>query len=139
MKKFSLKIWVLIAVFVVLIGYLFLKFLKKKLKTTEFVGNSTVAPLIDDITAESYATRLFRAMQGVGTNETEIDEIYTLLVGNNGNLQKVVTKFGVRPYGVAGVSLFDWGEKIPLKDWINRELSGKRLDAWNALFKSLGL
>ena len=139
MKKFSLKIWALIAVFVVFIGYLFFKFLKKKLKTTEFVGNSTVAPLIDDVTAESYANRLFRAMQGVGTNETEIDEIYTLLVGNNGNLQKVVTKFGVRPYGVAGVSLFDWGEKIPLKEWINRELSGKRLDAWNALFKSLGL
>lgn len=90
--------------------------------------------------ALAYAERLYNAMAPVGTDEDEMNKVYNDLKQNPANVALVYNAFGLREYGLFG-SPWWWtpSEKVDLREWIKRELSGKDHDKWMSLFNSVGI
>ena len=97
---------------------------------------------ITDDKAKSIANALFEAMDGIGTDETEI---YTILVVNNKlsslDLVAVYEAFGNKEYGTFGTPWWGSGDKLDLIGWIKKEMSNtsKEYIMLRAMFNQAGL
>ncbi len=78
---------------------------------------------ITEVDAKTLADQLFEAMNGVGTDETAIEDI---LIKSNATATELIAinkAFGVREYGTFGLPWFGSGEQLNLTQWLKRELS----------------
>ena len=116
---------------------------KKRLSEyTDDAKQNAVVRRIDDAKAKSIAAALLDAMDGIGTDETEI---YNILVMNNKltslDLIAVSEAFGVVEYGTFGKPWWGNGEPLDLIGWIKKELSNNSTEYMliRAMFNQAGL
>lgn len=72
------------------------------------------------------ASRLFYAMQHIGTDEAEIFDVVRPYKGNRAKQKSLEAAFGSPKYSGFGAGWF--GEKLPLLGWLRAELSSSTFD-----------
>lgn len=115
---------------------------KRLEQRTENAEISAVTRNITDDKAQSIAEALLEAMDGIGTDETEI---YNILVVNNKltslDLIAVYNAFGSQEYGSFGKPWWGSGEHLDLTGWIKKEMSNSSTEykLIRAMFNQAGL
>lgn len=95
---------------------------------------------ISDTDSKRLANLLYYSMEGVGTDEETIEQVYNNLVGRPTATIQVYNAFGTPNYSVYGSPFWGLsGTPLNLKMWIQKELSGQRLKDWNNLFALAGI
>ncbi|MGC3977839.1 MAG: hypothetical protein QM751_06135 [Paludibacteraceae bacterium] len=90
------------------------------------------------------ANKLYAAMEGMGTNEQDIDDVYRVLATYPDDLLKVWNAFGTRTYSIFGSPysfFYSWttGKEYNLRQWLKSELTASEFLKWDTLFDSAGL
>lgn len=115
---------------------------KRLEQRTENAEINAVTRSITDDKAKSIAEALFNAMDGMGTDETEI---YNILVVNNKlsslDLVAVYNAFGTHEYGTFGTPWWGSGKPLDLIGWIKEEMSNSSTEykLVRAMFNQAGL
>lgn len=89
------------------------------------------------------ADKLYQAMDGNGTNEFAIHEVFNELK-TDGDLKQLQQAFGVRSYGSTGgneswiAKATGWAKPLSLDEWLREELSGEALRIVQMHYQRLG-
>ncbi len=103
-----------------------------------------VQPTIRSEYASLLAERLYTAMDGNGSDEAAIFDVFSQL-HNAADLVLLMRAFGARPYGATGgndstvAKWLGWSTMMDLSGWLRRELSGRDLKRVAAEYKRLGM
>lgn len=91
--------------------------------------------------AKVLADQLFEAMDGVGTDETAIEEILINSKATTNEVLAINEAFGVREYGTFGLPWWGSGEQLNLTQWLKKELSSssKLYEKIKVKFQTAGL
>ncbi len=115
---------------------------KRLAERTDNAEENAVNRMIGDDKAKSIADALLDAMDGIGTDETEI---YNILVVNNKlsslDIIAIYNAFGVVEYGTFGKPWFGNGEPLDLIGWIKKEMGNTSTEykLIRAMFNQAGL
>lgn len=115
---------------------------KRLSEITDNAEQNAVVRKITDDKAKSIADALLDAMDGIGTDETEI---YNILVVNNKlsslDIVAIYKAFGVQEYGTFGKPWWGSGERLDLTGWIKKEMSNSSTEykLIRAMFNQAGL
>lgn len=114
--------------------------LYRKLLSPSFGGSNQPVnksnATISEQTASELSELAWQAMEEMGTDEDQLEEVYNKIGKNIDNLRLVHNSFGNRPYGTFGSPMFGSGTSLSFKGWIDRELSGDSRRKWDNLFQS---
>lgn len=115
---------------------------KRLSERTDNAEANAIIRNIPEEKAKSIAEALFDAMDGIGTDETEI---YNILVVNNKlsslDIVAIYNAFGVKEYGTFGTPWFGNGDPLDLIGWIKKEMSNSSTEykLIRAMFNQAGL
>lgn len=115
---------------------------KRLAERTDNAEENAVNRTIGDDKAKSIADALLDAMDGIGTDETDI---YNILVVNNKlsslDIIAIYNAFGVVEYGTFGKPWFGNGEPLDLIGWIKKEMGNTSTEykLIRAMFNQAGL
>lgn len=115
---------------------------KRLAERTDNAEENAIIRTISEEKAKSIADALFDAMDGIGTDETEI---YNILVVNNKlsslDIVAIYNAFGVKEYGTFGTPWWGNGEPLDLIGWIKKEMSNSSTEykLIRAMFNQAGL
>lgn len=127
--KFTKKITIA-AIVLVVVAIIVILIVKYKGKLSDTIKNRTLAESLDEeidqdnitltqMQLNTYASSLYAAMKGAGTNENKIYSVFRGL-GTRSDVLQLIKTFGVK-------------DGMTLTEWMNDDLSSKEIDKINSI------
>jgi hypothetical protein len=82
------------------------------------------------------AQKMFLAMDGYGTNETDLFSVLNSMK-NRDDVLMLIKQFGVKRYGI--VTSLWFGQDLNLIGWLNSKLSGNDLQRAGSIIRAFGI